>query len=233
VIRALEEVLGPEGTLVMPAFSFNCFRADAPPFDPEESPSTVGLITETFRRQPNVLRSRHPSHSVTARGPDAAFITAVHDETMGPCCRSGPFGKLYELDAGVLFLGCGLSCNTTLHAVEDWAGAPYLMTVRLPVRRPDGSVATVPVPNEPLEHRSFSGPNHPLIALFRERGVLREGRVAAAESYLAGIRGMIDLSFEALIRDPAIFLCQDPNCTFCKRAHLLVHRVGYERLTVG
>jgi len=231
VIGALTDVLGQDGTLAMPAFSFDCFRPGTP-FDHEFSPSTVGLITETFRRQPGVLRSRHPTHSVAARGPQAQFIIAGHDETTSPCGRSGPFGKLYDLDADVLFLGCGLDCNTTLHAVEDWAGAPYLMTVKLAVRHPDGSTAIVHVHNEPLRHRDLAGPNHVLISAFREQDVLRQGYVAAANCHLASIRGMVDLTFEALRRDPAILLCNDPKCSFCSRARKLVLKAGYQRLTV-
>ena len=43
-------------------------------FDTLNTPSSVGVILETFRRRPNVLRSCHPTNSVAASGPAAADL---------------------------------------------------------------------------------------------------------------------------------------------------------------
>src|SRR5688572_29174777 len=57
LIAALHDALGPEGTLVMPSWS----GLDDELFDPETTPSAVdlGIVAQTFWRQPGVRRSNH------------------------------------------------------------------------------------------------------------------------------------------------------------------------------
>ena len=96
VIRALLDVLGPEGTLVMPAESpflsdpafwrderipeawHETIRANLPLFDPRITPTTMGAVPEAFRTYPGTLRSNHPLVSVCANGRDAARIVSEH-----------------------------------------------------------------------------------------------------------------------------------------------------------
>lgn len=87
VIRALLDVLGTAGTLVMPAESpgvsdpstwnddrvkvewHDTIRTHLPVFDPLTTPTTLGAIPEAFRTFPGTLRSNHPLVSVCANGP--------------------------------------------------------------------------------------------------------------------------------------------------------------------
>ena len=61
VIAGFCDAVGPEGTVVVPTFTL---VGRVGPFgswyDHDASPSTVGLITETFRTQPGAVRSVHP-----------------------------------------------------------------------------------------------------------------------------------------------------------------------------
>src|SRR5205085_4877227 len=66
VIRALRDALGPEGTLVLPTHTWEWMSAGSRHFDARTTPSCVGVITETFRGLPGVVRSLHPTHSVAA-----------------------------------------------------------------------------------------------------------------------------------------------------------------------
>ena len=69
VIAALLEVLGPRGTLVMPAESPQLADpTNAAVFDPLTTPTTMGAIPEAFRSYPGTLRSNHPLGSVCANG---------------------------------------------------------------------------------------------------------------------------------------------------------------------
>ena len=66
LIAALQAALGPAGTLVMPSMSWD----DEHPFDPRSTPciEEMGVVADTFWRQPGVLRSDSP-HSFAAAGP--------------------------------------------------------------------------------------------------------------------------------------------------------------------
>ncbi len=79
VVDALLEVLGPKGTLAVSAMDAS------KPFDAATSPVAVGIINETVRLRSNSIRSLRPSHSISAIGRLAAYLTAGHDiaETSG------------------------------------------------------------------------------------------------------------------------------------------------------
>lgn len=139
VILALQDVLGEQGTLVMPAHSgdlsdpadwahppvpadwIEVIRETMPAYDPRLTPPRgMGVIADTFLRQSGVLRSAHPQLSFTARGPLAERITANHD-LVSSLGEQSPLARLYELDAWVLLLGVNHENNTSLHLCEHRA----------------------------------------------------------------------------------------------------------------
>jgi len=121
LFAALEEVLGPDGTLVMPTFTYSFTKGE--PFDAAATPSTVGLLTEAFRSRPGVRRSRDPIFSVAARGPLAdRFAAAATNDCFGP---HSAFAILAAQDAWLACLGCSLDRLTFTHYVEQTAGVDY------------------------------------------------------------------------------------------------------------
>jgi aminoglycoside N3'-acetyltransferase len=116
VVDLLRDLIGPGGTLAMPAF----------PIDPDPSkvflvdraPVYTGLLCEIFRRTPDVRRSIHLSSSVCAVGPNADFLIRDHHHTTMPWGKDSPFCRLMEVDARILSLGAGFNSLTPLHAAE-------------------------------------------------------------------------------------------------------------------
>jgi aminoglycoside 3-N-acetyltransferase len=119
VIDLLLEMIGPEGTLVMPAIPLRMDTDRVLLIDRE--PVSTGLICETFRRYPGVHRSIHLSQSVVALGPAAEFLVKDHHTTETPWDPASPFQRLMELDALCIGMGVGrfLTSLTPLHAVES------------------------------------------------------------------------------------------------------------------
>ncbi|WP_439484209.1 AAC(3) family N-acetyltransferase [Cyclobacterium plantarum] len=131
VVNALLDLLGPKGTLLMPALSYQTVTPQNPSFDLAGTPTCVGGLPEFFRTFPGVQRSMHPTHSVCAIGELSDYFLSEHllDDT--PCGLHSPFVKLPEVYGKILFLGCGTRPNTSMHAVEERIKPPYLLGARV------------------------------------------------------------------------------------------------------
>jgi aminoglycoside 3-N-acetyltransferase len=142
VILALEQALGPQGTLMMPTHSgdlsdpaawvnppvpaewWQPIRETMPAYDLDLTPTRgMGAIPECFRKQVGVRRSDHPQVSFAARGPLADTLTGSHPLAFG-LGNESPLGRLYALDGRVLLLGVGHNSNTSLHLAEYRASYP-------------------------------------------------------------------------------------------------------------
>jgi aminoglycoside 3-N-acetyltransferase len=136
VVQAVLDVLGPDGTLVVPAQTatnrdpstwddpafpeelWAVIRDNLPGFDPDLTPShAMGRIAEQVRTWPGARRSDHPQTSFAAVGPRARFLMADHRLT-SPLGEHSPLARLEELDARVLLLGVGWESSTVFHLGE-------------------------------------------------------------------------------------------------------------------
>lgn len=118
VLSVLKRLVGTEGTLMLPAHPhYN--ENDPLVFDVRKTPAQTGLLCELFRRQPGVLRSLHPTHSVCAGGPLAKELVSDHHKDPLSCGPLSPYAKLAEHDGEILGLGLPPGYTTFLHVVED------------------------------------------------------------------------------------------------------------------
>ena len=188
VISALLEVLGPDGTLVMPAESPQLGDpAGHDVFDAQATPTTMGAIPEAFRSYPGTLRSSHPLVSVCANGRDARAITAEH--ALEFCeGRGTPFEKLYELDAWTLLLGVGFNRCTSLHYAESLVPNRRTMISGFPVLE-NGVRVWV----EKFSMGTDNGTHFPIVGQrFADRGHVRGGKVGNADALFFSTRELVD-----------------------------------------
>ncbi len=141
VIEALMDVLTEQGTLMMPSFNHGApFTAAGPGyFDPRSTPTTDGIIPQTFWQMPEVYRSLNPTHAFAVWGRDAEAYVKDHHRTLTFGADS-PLGRLYSDGGYCLFIGVTSGANSFQHTVETMSGAPCLglRTEQYPVRLPDG-----------------------------------------------------------------------------------------------
>ena len=149
VIMALMEVLGADGTLMMPSHTsqntdpanwgnppvpeswWQIIRENRPAYDPTLTPTReMGVIAENFRKMTGVQRSQHPIGSFTAIGKHADFLLEKHDSLEEMFGDVSPIGKLYQCDGYVLLLGVSHSNNTSLHLAEYRADFPSKKTIK-------------------------------------------------------------------------------------------------------
>lgn len=198
LIEALTDALGPHGTLVMPTMSGS---RSLTPFDPATTPTrNMGVVAETFRQLPGVLRSTHPTSSFAARGPLAAAMTAPQALTPGHGPDS-PIGRVHAADGWVLLLGVGHDANTTIHLAEHLAEVPYRIRKWTTIE-----VQGIPERAE-YEEIDHCCENFELVGgWLDERGLQRYGSVGHAASRLARARDIVDVTVAVLRDDPLRFL---------------------------
>lgn len=122
LVKRLLALVGPEGTLAMPAFAHYSAQVSGAIFDVRRTPSAGGLLTEAFRRYPGVSRSINLNHSVCAIGPYAALLTRDHHRSETSWDQSSPYYRLRAIDdAWIVGFGVGhrLKVATSLHCVES------------------------------------------------------------------------------------------------------------------
>jgi len=198
VVGALEDVLGPEGLVLMPSFNLVGHEKRTETWDIETTPSTVGWLTEFFRRMPGTYRSDHYSHSVAARGRNARSFVADHLRQEGyrspwdrqPWGRTyglgSPMYRAYRADGKLLMLGVNYESSTYIHLVE------VLYWYR---RLEQNAEAT---------HRYL---NRPALGAHWDRtGVLSRGLVGDAHCRLFRIREYVDGLLDEVLSDPDPYL---------------------------
>ena len=126
LISELMRVLGPRGTLVIPTLSYAWVTEDNPVFDVRKTRSCIGAVPEFFRQLPGVCRSLSPTHSAAALGRLARDVTQDQLLDQTPVGPHSPFRRVAEAGGKLLFLGCGLEPNTSIHGAEELAEVPYL-----------------------------------------------------------------------------------------------------------
>jgi aminopeptidase-like protein/aminoglycoside N3'-acetyltransferase len=122
VIEALLDIVGPQGTLIMPTFNYDFLKGT--PWDIRTTPSQMGVLTELVRTDPRARRMFHAIYSMAAIGRHADELAAHRsNDCFG---ETTIFTKFREWDAKILIIGLAYSKSITfLHHCEQMAGVDY------------------------------------------------------------------------------------------------------------
>ena len=134
---ALREVIGNEGTIVVPSQTVEIsdpaswqyppvpdewhavIRDAMPAYSKELSYSkAMGAFSQLIGILPNSIRSNHPMYSFTAIGEKAIEIIG-QDSFDFPFGDESPLGRLYSIGAKILMIGTDFETNTSLHLAEN------------------------------------------------------------------------------------------------------------------
>jgi aminoglycoside 3-N-acetyltransferase len=226
--QAFRETLGPEGTLLVPTFTFDHsdpagwreppqspaelerLRRAAPIFDVHRTPAAVrhvGVFPEIVRQQPDARRSDHPAVSFAAIGIRAEELT--RDAPFHyPLGENSPLARLYRLNGRVLLLGVNHTANSAIHLAEVWANAPYIHRS-----------ATIKVGPETWRvmrgSPECSGGFSRIEPVLRQARGLRRGYIGNAPSQFMRIQMVVSLAIAMLQGDGASLLCSSPTCPWC------------------
>lgn len=112
------------GLLLLPTHTWKTVNADNPVYNPYTTPSCVGLLTNMFMKRDGVIRSLHPTHSMSGYGKNAAEYLAGEEYNNTPCTPGGCYDRLKEVGGKVLLVGVGHERNTYIHSVEEVLNVP-------------------------------------------------------------------------------------------------------------
>ncbi len=217
VIDAVLEVLGADGTLMVPTFNY---VLEMEVFDPATVHSQTGLITNTLRQRPEAVRSLHPTYSVAAIGRHADEFTREHwkEESVG---IGSPSDRIARAGGFILLLGVKHDTDSTMHVGEAYAQVPYRGVPYDPnfprsaqVRTPSGEVVKVDLNDEPGCSTGFGVIEMPL----RKKGLIRDFKIEAAKCQLVRGLDVIETTVEILNERSDALLCANPGCYFCTHA---------------
>jgi aminoglycoside 3-N-acetyltransferase len=208
-IEDIVSVIGPEGTLLVPALSYDNVKAEQPKFQVKKTEPCIGLIPRTFFHMPNVIRSLHPTHSVCAIGKRALEMTSMHfmDET--PVGPNSPFMKILKYNGKLLFIGEVLKSCTFIHGVEEIAGAPYTLEkerTHYIIEDENGNVY-----EKDMYAHDFKGwsQEYQRIKDILTYPDIRAGKVGQADCYLINASALLEKATEKINENPYWFVTEN------------------------
>jgi aminoglycoside 3-N-acetyltransferase len=121
-LEAIQEVIGPQGTLAVPTFNFAFARGER--YDPVNTPSAeMGVFAEYVRQRPGARRTSHPMQSIAILGNYADDLASR--DTRSAFDPGSAFERMYELGFKLLFLGADIRATSIVHYSEQRAHVPY------------------------------------------------------------------------------------------------------------
>jgi aminoglycoside 3-N-acetyltransferase len=216
LIDGVLDVIGPEGTLMVPTFNYSVLAV----FDPATTPGLTGAITEAVRTRPGAVRSLHPTHSVAALGPLGPRLIAAH-ETAGALRIDSPVDRLAKAGGFTILMGVRHESNSSIHVGEAYAnpwylGFPFKPDDPTDAKIRDGNFERV-VSIAGLQSGcslAFNVVENPL----RRHNDILDFKLGSGICQLMSTQAIIDRTIE-LIRDREdILLCSWPGCFYCNNA---------------
>lgn len=202
VIDALLEMVGAEGTVMMPTFG--------PPgetFDVKKSETNLGAVAKAFWKRKDAVRSRHPLAAIAVIGEKAKWLAAGHESEMLSHGENTPYVRLAEIGGKILLLGVDQDRSTFLHVAETLTRQPYLRASNGAYVDKAGKVQKKAWPFFPGPHRDFIG----LQRWFESLGLVKKTRISSCVAQVMPAAELLDALLSQIKDKPDIFISDNPN----------------------
>jgi len=212
VLDAFIEHLADDGLLIFPTHTWATVPGETDLYDPETSPSCVGILTNLFMKRPNTHRSLNPTHSVAAIGKDAEEYVTGEELFPTPLGKGGCWHKLIDRNAKIMFLGCPLSKNTFIHGVEEWCEIANRLTadtVVIKIKQKDGNIIERPTYRHQSPVPDVSANYKKMESVYLRKGAASAGKLGDARCIICDAKKIAAITSEYLKETPDIFLTED------------------------
>jgi len=119
IIDVLQEILTEKGTLIMMTDTRSFSKTKH--FSLNQK-SETGLLSEYFRKRPNIQRSKVPMISFCASGARASEYTQIYNSYLDD---NSPFTSLFRNNGKIMLFGIGFEKCTLYHLSEERYQVPY------------------------------------------------------------------------------------------------------------
>lgn len=225
-----------DGLLLLPTHTWKTVNADNPVYNPYTTPSCVGLLTNMFMKRDGVIRSLHPTHSMSGYGKNAAEYLAGEEYNNTPCTPGGCYDRIKEVGGKVLLVGVGHERNTYIHSVEEVLNVPNRlsdmpMELVIELQEESNNSGKLPPYNRDegwKKHtdnklcrkvyvRKHYNAQQPHISedfvklnqIFLDSGVVRKVKFGDADSLLCDAKGMFNIVRQVIAPDPGCIVTKD------------------------
>lgn len=207
VIDALMDVLGSEGTLIVPRFNFD-FSTYGTTWDVHSTPSHMGIISEFVRKDPRSKKVFHPIYPFSIIGKYANEL--IKHRYKGGYSKDSIFHQLLVYDAKIIQIDKVYKSTTLIHHAEeilkvdykyyknftgyviDENGKKYEDTFNLYVRKIDEGYVTDVLP---------------IGKILEDQGVMKIDKIADATIWYMKARDVYDCTVKAIQKNPHV-LCK-------------------------
>ena len=216
-VEIFEELLGDEGTIVVPTYSptfLRYFQKYDFVFTPDSDSVSGGLARAYIRHAQGAVRGRHPTNSCTSRGRHADLIAAA-DGPEFP--KYSPYAKVVELGGKNLMLGTvdERNCPFTYHHVQEnlgqTRGHPFSGLLETTYIDDSGN-------RKKYVMRELGGCTagvHKSWGYHLAANAVRFGRVGRSLSALVDARKSAEVLQRVLVETPTLLKCDDYSCISC------------------
>lgn len=121
IIAFLKNWIGENGNILMPTHPFLTKEEGQDVYDISQSKSTVGYLTEVFRKSSDTIRSQHPFSSIAAWGKDKEYFVNnnLNSNMPLPHGLDSPYFKFAHKNGKAIFLGVTPRRATIMHTAEE------------------------------------------------------------------------------------------------------------------
>lgn len=122
LINAFQEVIGENGTLLLPTFSFEFSNKKV--YDYRNTKGTTGILGNIALGRPDFLRTQHPMHSFAVWGAEQEIL--FHMDNKHAFGTDSPFGYCMEKGVKQVILGTDyVHALAFIHYAEYMCNVPY------------------------------------------------------------------------------------------------------------
>ncbi len=210
-LSALREVIGAEGTVVVPTYTTAVGRYGKP-FILEDTPSEMGALSEHVRRAAGARRVLHPVVSLTALGARAAVL--VDDHPRWNVGHDTIWQRMLERDGKVVTIGIEPRLSMSfMHQVEFLACVPYLYNKIIRAEVHAGGARIAGDFFMAVRYLDY-GVRYDLTNLgmaLQERGAVRRASLGGSAVWVVPMRTAFSTAMESLRVDPYYLLAGPPG----------------------